>query len=432
MNYSCKNGIKFQVTTVEKISDGEKLKVLIKLPMIMGWFERIHFLVIKKWDKMWFPMVHIGNYDGFACFETTIELKTSAIYHFCFSGEVNGTFRYFKKKSIIFDTDITLEECWKISINFKVPDWAKGKIMYHIFIDRYRRSKSSCAMMPMPRRIIHESWYERPILRPDSDGNWNIDFFGGDLKGIEETLRYIKKLGVTIIYISPIMRSQSNHRYDTGNYLEVDPYAGTFNGLKSLCDSAHKLGMYIILDAVFNHTGNDSVYFNEYDTYPTIGAYHGQESPYLDFYDYWYDNDNKIQFNYWFGYPTLPRCNGYSEKWREFILGKSRVIDYWFSFGIDGLRLDVPDELSDDFIEEIHEAVIRNKPDGMIYGEVWYNPMRKKNFYDGSDRKYISSGKGMHSVMNYWFMDSLIRYFKYSDAQGLEDRKSTRLNSSHS
>ena len=183
--------------------------------------------------------------------------------------------------------------------------------------------------------------------------------------------------------------------------------------LKSLCNNAHRMGMKVILDAVFNHTGDDSVYFNRYGTYNTVGACQSTESEYYNF----YKREcicGQQKFSYWWGMPNLPVCDGNSEKWKNFILGKDGVIDKWFTLGIDGLRLDVADELSDNFIEEIHKAVKRNKPDGFILGEVWKNPMRM-------NRGYISSGKGMHSVMNYLIVDALIRYYKYCDTGKLNN-----------
>ena len=404
--------MRHQITQIATTKDGAKFKVSIRIPCEMGWIERVMFSVLSFGKKDAFQMKHVKNEDNYACFEATVTLENSAMYQYYFSFEANGRFQYYKKKNITGDTSLTNEEYWKMSVGFDVPEWAKGATMYHIFVDRYRKGKNM-KKEPMPRRTLHENWDEPPVLGPDENGLWNIDFYGGDLKGIEETLKYIKKLGVDILYLSPIVRSQSNHRYDTADYENVDPYVGTNEMLKSLCDSAHRMGMKVILDAVFNHTGDDSVYFNKYGTYDSVGAYQSVESEYYDFYRrecIW----GQHKFSYWWGMPNLPVCDGNSEKWRNFILGKGGVIDKWFTLGIDGLRLDVADELSDNFIEEIHKAVKRNKPDGFILGEVWKNPMRM-------NRGYISSGKGMHSVMNYLIVDALIRYYKYCDTGKLDN-----------
>ena len=402
--------ISHEVTYVECVKGGANYRITISIPLSYGWIERVKFVVSNEGGKTPFQLQHKRNTEEFAEFEGMITLPVSAIYHYYFSFEANGRFQYYKKRYLTGEMTISKEECWKLSVGFKVPDWAKGAIMYHIFVDRYRKSNEE-RLIPMDKREIHEDWYENPILGPSKSGEWNIDFFGGNLKGIEESLKYIKSLGVSIIYLSPVCWSQSNHRYDTADYENVDPYAGTNEALKQLCKSAHRKGMYIILDAVFNHTGNDSKYFNEYGTFDTVGAYQSENSPYYSFYKKYWSNNRK-GFAYWWGMTNLPECDGNSKEWKSYILGEGGIIDQWFELGIDGLRLDVADELTDEFIEGIRNAVHRNKEDGFVLGEVWKNPMRM-------NRGYVSSGKGMDSVMNYLLVDGLIRYYKYCDIEKL-------------
>ena len=400
-----------EVFQLENLKQGGKFKITIKIPLSYGWIDRVKVSFYTIWEKTEFQLQHKQNKEGYAIFETEVVLETQAVYYYHYSFEANGVFRYYKRKNLTGDTSLTKEECWKMSVGFKVPKWAEGAIMYHIFVDRYRKGKNTY-MKEMPNRTIHKNWHEKPIIGPDEKGNWNIDFFGGNLKGIEETLDYIKSLGVSIIYLSPIVKSQSNHRYDSADYEEVDPYVGTNEQLKQLCNSAHRKGIKVILDAVFNHTGNDSKYFNQYGTYDTIGAYQSEQSPYYEFYKK-IQNQNEKGFSFWWGMKNLPECDSRSSKWKKYITGEGGIIDQWMSLGIDGLRLDVADELTDDFIEEIKKAVEKNKQDGFILGEVWKNPMRMF-------RTYISSGRGMHSVMNYLLIDALIRYYKYSDENKLK------------
>jgi len=399
------DSILFNVTPLEKTEFGKNYCVSIEFDMNIGWLEDVNLVIQKGNEKKFYKLNHKENKDGKVYFESNINLETRAIYHYYFSYVVNGQKKYHKRGDLK-KNNITCDEMWKMSVNFDVPDWAKGKIMYHIFVDRFNRGSEE-NMEILPRRNVYNSWDDEMVLGPDKYGIWNNDFYGGDLKGIVDKLDYIKSLGVSIIYLSPIVYSQSNHRYDTADYEVVDPYVGCNEDLKKLCDSAHEKGIKIVLDAVFNHTGNDSKYFNEYGSFNSLGAYQSSISPYYNFYRKNYVG-GKVNFDYWWGMKNLPVCDGYSKEWQEYILGENGIIDKWFKLGIDGLRLDVSDELTDDFIEKIRVAVKRNKEDGFILGEVWKNPMRM-------GRSYIESGKGMDSVMNYSLIDALIRYFKYND-----------------
>lgn len=407
------NRIKFTIDEKEIKNDSIKYKINIKIPLEIGWIDGLNFIIKSNNNQQAFQLHYVDIDDEYVMFENEIELETKAIYHYYFSFEANKKFMYYKKSNNNNTNSICDNEMWKLSVNFKVPNWAKGKIMYHIFVDRFNRG-SKLKLDKMPRRTIHESWREDVLIGPNEDGIWNADFYGGDLQGIIDKLDYIKSLGVSIIYLSPTVYSQSNHRYDASDYEQVDPYAGTNEDLKKLCDKAHKYDIKIVLDAVFNHTGNDSKYFNEYNSFDELGAYQSKDSKYYPFYRKHYDDRGNIYFDYWWNFKNLPECDGYNKEWQQYIYGENGIIDLWFSLGIDGLRLDVADELTDEFIEGITKAVKRNKEDGLIIGEVWINPMRQK-------RNYIHSGKGLETVMNYQLIDALIRYFKYEDVYKLRD-----------
>jgi len=402
--------IKYNIREIENLDNGKKYKITVEFPNESGWIDDVYFIIKKGKDIIPYKLTFKEKDNEKIIFEGDASLETRALYHYYFSYLEDGLRKFHKKENQVEDNKIIPDEMWKMSVNFSAPEWAKGKIMYHIFVDRFNRGNKE-KMQEMPRRVIHESWNEDMVIGPDKDGIWNNDFFGGDLKGITEKLDYIKSLGTSILYLSPIVQSQSNHRYDTADYENVDPYAGCNDDLRELCDEAHKRGMKVVLDAVFNHTGSDSKYFNEYGTYPEIGAFQSKDSPYARFYRS-KDIDGKTYYDYWWGMKNLPVCNGYSKEWQEYITGENGIIDQWFALGIDGLRLDVADELTDEYIEKIRTAVKRNKEDGFILGEVWKNPMRM-------NRGYIESGKGMDSVMNYTLIDALIRYFKYGDIDKL-------------
>lgn len=377
-------------------------------------------MVVKRvCDERSFTLKHISNDELYAYFENEIFLDTYAIYKYYFTFKVNNQKYFLDSFGNITLKPIKDSQMNKLSVKYAVPDWAKGQIMYHIFVDRfYRGSKKN--LETMARRHIHNSWDEDVVVNVDGDGIPNNDFYGGDLLGIIDKLEYIKSLGTGIIYLSPVFYSQSTHRYDTSNYEMIDPYAGTNEDLKLLCQKAHSMGMKIILDAVFNHTGSDSIYFNKFNSFDSLGAYQSLDSKYLPFYKYKMVN-GQPQFSYWWGFDNLPECNCDGLEWQSYIVAPGGIIDKWFSMGIDGLRLDVPDVYSDSFNELIRQAVLRNKKDGLIIGEIWYNPIR-------CGRNFLAGGKAMDSVMNYNLAISLINYFRHGSAGELATKINELIN----
>lgn len=403
----------FNIRKIKETKVGSEYHINLEIPVSQGYVKHPYFVIEKGKERISYPLKFVNIVDGKAIFESDIELETRAIYRYYFFYTANDIYHHIKRENLTDNNQIISEEMYKMSVNFNTPRWAQGKMMYHIFIDRFRRG-SEQEMEDLPNRKRYTKWSEdEMIVGPDEDGIWNIDFYGGDLKGIIKSLDYIKSLGVSILYLSPVCESQSTHRYDTTNYLEIDPYAGTKEDLKRLCDEAHKRGMYVVLDAVFNHVGNDSIYFDEYKRHGKDGAYQNLDSPYAPFFRYKIEN-GEIKYHYWWGMTNMPSCYCDGDAWRSFITGEGGVIDNWFKLGIDGLRLDVADELSDDFIERIRTAVKRNKEDGFIIGEVWKDPTK-----DG--RGYIENGRCMDSVMNYQLIDGLIRYFKFKDTDTLSN-----------
>lgn len=289
------------------------------------------------------------------------------------------------------------------SPDFRTPSEFPGGVMYQIFPDRFCNSGRKKKNVPGDR-VYHESihdipeWHENEIYH-----RWNVDFFGGDLKGIEEKLPYIESLGVTCIYLNPIFESHSNHRYDTADYMKIDPLLGTEEDFRRLCEEAGKYGIKILLDGVFSHTGADSVYFNMYGRYDSVGAYNSEKSPYLS----WYKYRSRDDYDSWWGVKTLPETNEDDKSFSDFITGKGGVIEKWMKAGAYGFRLDVADELPDSFIVKIRNAVKRENPEGMLLGEVWEDASNKISH--GGRRKYFS-GHELDSVMNYPFRTAIINF----------------------
>ena len=228
----------FYVKEINNIENGKKYDVLVEMPIDIGWVNSIYLIVEKGSQKYRFPLKHLKNENNKIYFESEVCLETSAIYNYYFEVNINDEIKYIgKDKNIV--NEINRFNKNKMSVNFDVPDWAKGKIMYHIFVDRFNRGCKD-ELVELPRRTIYKSFDEKMIIGPNKDGIWNSDFYGGDLLGIIEKLDYIKSLGVSIIYLSPIVHSQSNHRYDAADYENVDPYAGCNDDLRKLCKEAHK------------------------------------------------------------------------------------------------------------------------------------------------------------------------------------------------
>ena len=299
--------------------------------------------------------------------------------------------------------------------DFKTPDWLKGGIIYQIFPDRFYSSGTEKHGV-RPSRVMRR-WGDEPFWREEQmNGIWNNDYFGGDLKGIEEKLLYLANLGVTCIYLNPIFEANSNHRYDTADYEKIDPLLGTENDLKSLCKTAREqYGISIILDGVFSHTGCDSKYFNIYSNYDDVGAYNSKESPYYPWYKFinWPD-----EYHSWWGIKLLPEVIEETPEYREYICGKNGILRKWLKCGISGWRLDVADELPDVFLDDLRRAVKDENSDAVIIGEVWEDATTKLAY--GERRRYLL-GEQLDSVMNYPFADAVLNFVKFANADAFID-----------
>ncbi len=299
------------------------------------------------------------------------------------------------------------------SKDYKTPDWLDGGIIYQIFPDRFAKSGAPKSSIPEDRYIC-EDWSKQPEFRQPKDicrlGN---DYYGGDFKGIEAKLDYIKSLGVNCIYLNPIFEAHSNHRYNTADYLKVDSMLGTEEDLCDLIKSAKKKGIAIILDGVFSHTGDDSIYFNRYGRYESLGAYQSKESPYYKWFNF---TEYPNKYESWWGILTLPETNENDSSFTEFITGENGVIRYWIKKGVSGWRLDVADELPDEFLDKVREAVKSEGDDKFLLGEVWEDATNKVSY---DKRRRFLRGKQLDSVMNYPFADAIVGFLKGESGRSL-------------
>ncbi len=308
---------------------------------------------------------------------------------------------------------------WQLTVydkNYKTPEKFRGGIIYQIFPDRFYKADINAKNVPEDREI-REDWGGVPRWQPDKKGKiTNSDYFGGNLKGIEEKLDYIASLGVTCIYLNPIFEAHSNHRYDTADYTKIDPLLGSEDDFISLCKNAKKKGIDIILDGVFNHTGADSVYFNKSGRYSSIGAYQSKESPYYPWYSFrkWKDD-----YECWWDFDTLPNINEQSESYCNFMFGKDGVLKKWLRLGAAGWRLDVADELPDSFLDRLNICVKEEKDDALILGEVWEDASNKCAY--SKRRRYLLGGQ-LDSVMNYPFADAIMYFMRTGIASGFTNK----------
>ena len=287
------------------------------------------------------------------------------------------------------------------------PSWIQGGLLYQIFPDRFFSSgkhpeKEGAVMCREGERFPE-------YMRVRETNNKNNLFYGGDLAGITEKLDYLESLGVTCLYLNPIFESSSNHRYNTADYSRIDPMLGTENDLSVLICEAKKRGIGIILDGVFNHTGSDSVYFNKDAHYPCVGAIQSETSQYSSWFTFHHYPDS---YESWWGIDTLPRVKSDDPTYREFLFGENGIVRHYTKLGISGWRLDVADELSDDFLAQLAATVREEKKDAIVIGEVWEDATNKISY--GIRKKYFR-GKELDSVMNYPVQKATIAYLRDGD-----------------
>ena len=384
--------------------------------------------------------------------------------------------------------DLTQVKPYEMNVykeGFETPDWMKDAVIYQIFPDRFFNGDTSNDTAQTESRgatdyELIEDWYtwpenpEQEELNPDAypenaykgDGEWSNEIYGGDLEGITERIEYLKALGVNVIYLNPVFHSISSHRYDATDYTEIDPILGDLGDFTELVEVAEANDMHIVLDGVFNHVADDSVYFDRYYKYVgqdgKVGAYpywayvfdylaanedateeeaesearkYFEDRGVTDFtYTEWFDftgeyltddagevvqdtigeraGQNVYAYDCWWGYDSMPviiATDGseyQTEGWAEEIIdGEDSVAQYWLTEGSNGWRLDVANEVSDETWQKFRESVKSLSSDNVIIGEIW------------DDASEYLLGDMYDSVMNYVFRDAVLAYAKGGDAQ---------------
>ena len=400
---------------------GQSVHLTLCIPEELGYVDP--HLVIQKEGKYDVPVYYRMKFDG----------QTPKQNHFSVDVTLNDVGLYFYYFDLYTDFRRIVRgpdncgvvswqdgEKWQITVyeaDFRTPETFKGKVFYQIFPDRFCEGVEN-KPMPFPDRLYQADKHAEPFWQPnETGGHLNEDYFGGDLKGIQLKLPYLHEMGVDYLYLNPIFEAHSNHRYNTADYLNVDPLLGTNEDFETLCKEAAKYGIGIVLDGVFSHTGSDSRYFNREGRYGEGGAYRDPNSPYRS----WYDFDPKYKGGYrsWWGFETLPEVEEEDPSYGNFVCGKGGVIDTWLGLGASGFRLDVADELPDDFIEKIRAAVKAHGEDKLLIGEVWEDATTKEAF---DHRRTYLRGHGLDATMNYPFRNAAVAFARGEDASAVGEQ----------
>ena len=363
----------------------------------------------------------IYDYQFFDCNITT----AGGLYWYDFRyTSAHGEFFVVKSENSLGIVSQTQGERFQLTVydkDFTTPDWLKGGLIYQIFPDRFYNSGALKENVP-DDRFVCEDWSKIPEHRQNNGmcslGN---DYYGGDLKGVMEKLPYLKELGVSCIYFNPIFEAHSNHRYNTANYEKIDPLLGCEDDLVNLCKEASKQGIKIILDGVFSHTGDDSIYFNRTGRYGNGGAYRDYNSIYHEWFKF-YDFPNG--YDAWWGVKTLPETNEDNDSFTEYITGENGILRKYLKLGVAGWRLDVADELPDKFLDKLRAAVKSENPNAYILGEVWEDASNKISY--GARRKFLR-GSQLDSVMNYPFANAILSFIKNGGGNALSETVHTVL-----
>ena len=395
------------------IKAGEQLTVRF-------WCDESDTVILRTWDgqEHQVPMTAIGDDH----FEATVTVPDSPMlfwYDFiiprqhdtarygCTGEQLGGVGCYYAHQPVSYQVTV-------YDPAYMTPEYLRKGVVYQIFPDRFfgdasgSKGRVKKIAAAHPEATFHENWNERPDLNPDpaNGDNMALDFFGGTLKGIRQKLDYIQSLGANVIYLNPIFRARSNHRYDTGSYEEVDPILGTTEDFIQLAEAAKKRGMHVMLDGVFSHTGADSQYFNRFGRYESVGAYQSPDSPYADWFTF---EEFPDKYKSWWGFYTLPAVDKSNPAYRHYLLNdENGVFPGWIKRGACGWRLDVADELPMDLLRQMRTAIKNVDPESVLLGEVWEDASNKVSY--GTPRSYVL-GDTLDSVMNYPLRRGVIDFF---------------------
>ena len=350
------------------------------------------------------PMVKCAQTELYETWRTAFALDEPDLYFYFFQITTkNESFRLLKQGDA---TNMEAGDWWQVSViaeEFAVPSALEGAVMYQIFPDRFARAGQCDLTEKLQPYWVHENWRDQPVWQPNERGEiTNNDFFGGNFAGMCEKLDYLQNLGAEVLYLNPVFMAWSTHRYDTFDYTRIDPMLGTEDDFRHFCNEAHARGMKVILDGVFSHVGSRSPYFQS--------AISDLKSPYRSWFDFQHYPD---RYTSWWGITTLPCVNKMDPAFLDYIIdGPYSIAVRWLMAGADGWRLDVVDELPDEFVLRLRRRIRQVKPQAILIGEVWEDASNKVA-YDRRRRYFVDNE--LDGVMNYPLQKAIFRYVRRED-----------------
>lgn len=327
-------------------------------------------------------MIHELSDDQYDYYSAKVPMIRRLTYYFYLKGK--DTEIYYTQSGVVknVDDNLSYKYCFQYPYIFgseiqTTPEWVRNTVFYEIFPDRFCTSSSA------QNRHEIQTWGSKP--------EWN-NFFGGDLEGIISKIDYLKDLGISGIYLTPVFKSDSNHKYDTIDYYEIDPDFGDLATLRKLVKICHNKGIKVILDGVFNHCSYKMKQFQDV-------LQNGMNSIYFDWFCYKDNGHEKDKTGYetYSVMPDMPKLNTSNNEVQEYLLS---VATYWvLKANIDGWRLDVGDELSQVFLRRLRDKLKSYNNNIYIVGECWYNgyPWLMGDQFDG--------------IMNYQLKNICENYF---------------------
>ena len=343
----------------------EKVKLRIRIHSSLGPIKQVLIRQSDSGEGFLTPKLKVfAKRHGWSWYEGQITMFNPEV-HYRFFIELKSGESFWLNATGLHELDQPDRDDFKINTYNRVPRWASGAVLYQVFPDRFARSEDA-DRRELPDWALPRKWSDPVIGKGPGTAE---QFFGGDLKGIEQHLDHLKKLGATILYLTPFFPGGSNHRYDASSFSEVDPLLGGNAALKSLVQKAHSMGLKVMGDLTANHSGDKHEWF--------VAARGNPKAPETEF--YYFDAENK-KYDSWWGVPSLPKFNWNSQELRKrFILGKNSVVAKWLKspYELDGWRIDVAnmtgwireDNLNREIGQVIRRTMDEVSPDSFLIGE---------------------------------------------------------------